>query len=234
MPRSSRRSRASRARSSIEYGPGGTGERPCPRWSYRASRNCAVSVDDLRIPHLAASSRASCTASEAEPRAARRADSAASRIDLGRSSRALVEARARGRRARPTTRGRWWGRERHRAPRAPGRFADRRGARRPEAGSSATRKCAAASRTISCASARPSLSIRRKATRSASTRPPVSVEVLAHAGGVDFQRLERARERSAARRRCSASAPARASHSACHAPAARSCSCSSDPTRTVA
>ena len=51
----------SRPRSAIEYGPGGTGERPCPRWSYRTTRCRAVSTSSCG-PQSSRSFRGSSTA----------------------------------------------------------------------------------------------------------------------------------------------------------------------------
>ena len=116
-------------RSSIEYGPGGTGERPCPRRSYRTSLKLRRQRGDLRIPHLqgrperVAQHQWRSPVRPVEPIVKRHASTSSAVASSRRT-------RARGRRARPTTRDRWRGRERHRAPRARGRLADRRGARR--------------------------------------------------------------------------------------------------------
>ena len=146
-------------------------------------------------------------------------------IDLAGSSR---RTRARGRRA----------------ARADPRYVDgsraasSSAASRPVRGSarSASRKlvsAAAASRTTSCASARPSRSGSRNATRSASTRPPVRSR-FARIPAASTSSDSSAPASAASAPPVCASAPESASHSACQAPAARSCSCSSDPSRTPA
>ena len=141
-------------------------------------------------PTSRASSRASCTAAAAGRRPARRADGAASRIDLARPPRALVERERAVDELAPPTRDRWTGRERHRARRHRGRFADRRGAH--PGSSSAARRLAHDLLRLAPGRAAPSggrrLAPPARGRRSAS-------RFRSHPGGVDLQRLERARQR---------------------------------------
>ena len=81
--------------------------------------------------------------------------------------------------------------------------------------------------TAFCASTRPRCVARATVSASAISVPPASVEVPA-ACDPRGPRVPRApAERARRHRRCNGTRAARRTHSACHAPTARSCSCSS-------